>query len=370
VKVARAIGGAAACAVTLACAGAAHAHQASATYATLSRGSDPASARYEIRIASRDLYEVIGLESDRDATDAEIEAGRARLIDHVNHHVAFEADGAPCRETAVSADVVHDGGRFARVAIDVLCPAPIHELALEYDLFFDIDPQHVGYVRVDGSAVAAQLTAPDDTRLVWRVGGEPPGGLLDFVVAGVHHILEGLDHILFLLSLLLVAVVGRRGRASLLYTVGIVSSFTVAHSMTLIAAALGWIQLPSRLVESVIAASIVLVAVENAIRPDPPHRRVITFVFGLMHGLGFAAMLRPLLPPGDVVLPLLAFNVGVEIGQLGIVVVALPLLHGAARALGAGRYRRAVLPAGAIVFGGLGAIWLVERAFDIRILGL
>ena len=349
---------------------AARAHQASATYATLTLGEDPATARYEIRLASRDLFEALALESDRDATDAEIASGRDRLLAYVGDRVEFEADGATCRETPVSADAVEDGGRFGRVVLVVTCPEPIVELALEYGLFYDLDPQHTGYLKVGGSDVATELTAPDDTRLVWRVGEEPPGSVIAYVPSGVRHILEGPDHILFLLSLLLVAVVGRRAREAAIYTVGIVTSFTVAHSITLIAAALGWIELPSRLVESVIAASIVLVAVENVVRADPPRRRLVTFAFGLLHGLGFASVLRPLLPPEDVVLPLLAFNVGVELGQLGIVLVALPLLHLAARALGEPRYRRIVLPGGAVLFGGLGAIWFIERAFDVVLLGL
>jgi hypothetical protein len=159
-------------------------------------------------------------------------------------------------------------------------------------------------------------------------------------------------------------------RQAISYTGGIVTSFTIAHSFTLIGAALGWFELPSRLVESCIAASIVFVAIDNAIRLDPPRRYIVTFCFGLMHGLGFASMLRPLLPPTQVVLPLLAFNVGVELGQLGIVLVAMPILYGAIRALGAERYRRVVLPLGAVVLGGLGLIWLLERSLAIKILGL
>ncbi|HEU5057473.1 MAG TPA: HupE/UreJ family protein, partial [Kofleriaceae bacterium] len=205
-------------------------------------------------------------------------------------------------------------------------------------------------------------------------------GLGGFVVSGVEHILYGLDHILFLLSLLLMAVVVRTGggegvavrpvRQAMAYTGWIVTSFTVAHSVTLIGAALGWFELPGRLVESLIAASIVFVAVDNAVRLDPPRRTLVTFTFGLVHGLGFASMLRPLLPPSEVVLPLLAFNVGVELGQLGLVVVAMPILYAAVRALGPARYRRVVLPLGAVVLGGLGLIWLVERAFEITVLGL
>ncbi|HLU65122.1 MAG TPA: HupE/UreJ family protein [Kofleriaceae bacterium] len=357
--------------------GAARAHQSSATFARLEATDDPARLRYEIKIAARDLYEALALESDREATAGEIRAGGARLHAYLAERIAFEADGRPCRTEPAAAEPIDEGQRMARLELAVVCPAPIREVALEYDLFFDLDPRHIGFVEVAGTT--AQLTAPDDTRLVWQVGGEPPGGLGGFLISGVEHILYGLDHILFLISLLLMAVVMRRDageaaprplRQAIGYTAAIVTSFTVAHSVTLIGAALGWFELPGRLVESVIAASIALVAVDNAVRLDPPHRALVTFGFGLIHGLGFASMLRPLLPPEDVVLPLLAFNVGVELGQLALVALALPLLAALVRVAGAGAYRRLVLPGGAIALGGLGVVWLIERAFEVTILGL
>ena len=355
----------------------ARAHQASATFSHLEATDDPARVRYQIRIAARDLYEALALESDRPATAAEIRERSGRLLAYLGERISFEADGAPCRTEPVAVEPVEEAQRFARVELAVICPRAIGELALEYGLFHDLDPQHVGYVRVAGGT--AQLTAPDDTRLVWQVGEPVPVGLGGFLVSGVEHIVFGLDHILFLLSLLLVAVVvrqdgGRTGvrplRAALVYTGAIVTSFTVAHSITLVGAALGWFELPGRLVESVIAASIVVVAIDNAVRIDPPHRTLVTFGFGLVHGLGFASMLRPLLPPDEVVLPLLMFNLGVELGQIAVVLVVMPLLYGAVRWAGAERYRRVVLPAGAVALGGLGAIWLVERAFDVVLLGL
>src|SRR5207249_3710819 len=126
------------------------------------------------------------------------------------------------------------------------------------------------------------------------------------------------------------------------YVLGVVTAFTVAHSMTLILSALDVIELPSRFVESAIAASIVYVSLENLAPREPRYRWPIAFLFGLVHGLGFAAMLRPILPAGGVIAPLLAFNVGVELGQLSIVVAILPLLLRAARANPLG-YRRIVV---------------------------
>jgi len=368
---------AAALAVVALGAGAAEAHQASATFSRIETTADPARLRFEIRIAARDLYEVLALEDEREASADEIRRGQGDIMGYVTDRLEWDADGVDCRMEPARVEPFEQGQRFARAELTVICPAPIHTIGLEYDLFFDLDRRHIGFVSIGRGTF--QLTK-SDPRLEWDVGGKVQSGLGGFAVSGVWHILDGLDHILFLMSLLLMAVVMKTGgaegvairpvRQAISYTGGIVTSFTVAHSFTLIGAGLGWFELPSRLVESCIAASIVFVAVDNAVRLDPPRRYVVTFCFGLMHGLGFASMLRPLLPPSQVVLPLLAFNVGVELGQLGLVLLAMPLLYGAVRALGAARYRRVVLPAGAVVLGGLGFIWLLERALAIKILGL
>ena len=354
------------------------AHQGSATYAELSATERADHVSYRLRIPARDLGEALELGADRVATARDIRGRTTTLFDYVDDRIEFSADGRACVTVPNHIDTWRDGGQlFAQLDIGVTCPAAIGELVLEYDLFFDLDPQHIGFVTVAGSTV--QLEAPDDTRLVWTIGSAPGGGFGQFLVSGIEHIVFGLDHVLFLLGLLLVAVVARPGpnqlrarrpREALAYAALLVSSFTVAHSVTLIAAALGWINLPSRLVETVIAASIVFVAIDNVIRVDPPHRYLVTFVFGLVHGLGFASMLRPLLPDEAVVVPLFAFNLGVEVGQLALVAIGLPLLLLACRAAGIERYRRVVLPLLALALAALGTIWLVERAFEVELLGL
>ena len=138
----------------------------------------------------------------------------------------------------------------------------------------------------------------------------------------------------------------------------------------MIAASLGWLSLPSRLVESLIAFSILYTAIEDIVRPDVRWRFVLTFGFGLVHGLGFASVLQEMLPPDHVIAPLLGFNLGVEIGQLVIVVIALPLAWLVARELGAERYRRRVLPALAIVIAIVAVKWLIERVFGLSLGGV
>jgi hypothetical protein len=202
----------------------------------------------------------------------------------------------------------------------------------------------------------------------------PPSTLLAYVRTGVDHIFGGRDHVAFILALLLVVLLARdpggdwRQKplpAALRTTAGIVTAFTVAHSLTLIAASLGWVRLPSRLVECLIAVSIVYTAIEDIVRPDVRWRFALTFGFGLVHGLGFASVLARLLPPHDVVVPLLAFNVGVELGQLAIVALVLPLLLVGARRSASG-YRRVVVVGGSALIGLFGMLWLVDRVFDVK----
>jgi hydrogenase/urease accessory protein HupE len=354
-------------AVAVAAPSPAAAHQSSFTYGRLAVDGDQ--VRYRLELKSTDLYEALGLDRDRDASAVEIRAGTDQLYGYVEERVSLELPG-PCRGAREPVAITGGRDRFAALAWSYHCDRPVAELALDYRLFFDLDPRHIGLLHVDGETVQLQA---DAERFEWRIGGAIESRL-GFVASGIDHIVFGLDHILFLVSLLIMVVITRseRGgwklrpmREGFVYTAAIVTSFTVAHSVTLIAAALGWIDLPGRLVESVIAASIIYIAVENAVRPDPPRRYLLTFAFGLIHGLGFAAMLRPLLPPSDLVAPLLLFNVGVELGQLAVVLALLPLLYGLARLIGPPRYRRWILGGGAIVLGAMGTIWLIQRALDL-----
>jgi hypothetical protein len=180
------------------------------------------------------------------------------------------------------------------------------------------------------------------------------------------------------LALLLVVMLARGSTSwelrplsrTLRSTAMVITAFTVAHSVSLIAASLGWIELPSRFVESAIALSIAYTAAEDVLHPDVRWRFALTFAFGLVHGLGFASTLAVMLPPHDVVAPLLLFNLGVEIGQLTIVLVALPALYAFAQTIGAERYRRVAMPVLAIAVFVFGLLLLIERAAGVPILGM
>jgi len=189
-------------------------------------------------------------------------------------------------------------------------------------------------------------------RSAWRVAW-------DYTVLGVDHILSGIDHLLFVLALLLIV----KGMRTLLITI---TSFTLAHSITLAAATLGWLWVPGPPVEAVIALSILFLASElvkvnrgqQSLTANFPW--LVAFTFGLLHGFGFAGALSQVgLPQNEIPLALLMFNVGVELGQLMFIVVMLVLI----RALHKIRYNWSQwtyqLPAYAI--GSMAAFWFVER---------
>ena len=237
----------------------------------------------------------------------------------------------------------------------------------DFTKFFAVDQKHVAFVHVEPSGASTYVGASAPT-LSLR---ESPS-LLAWVHGGIDHIVawDGRDHISFVLALLLVVMLVRDGTKwgirplvpTLRSTATVITAFTIAHSLSLISAALGWVHLPSRLVESLIAVSIAYTAAENIIKPDVRWRYMLTFGFGLVHGLGFASTLAVQLPPKDVVVPLLCFNVGVEIGQLVIVLVALPAFFVVAQRLGAETYRKRFMPlvSGAIFIAGV--VWVVKRA--------
>lgn len=182
---------------------------------------------------------------------------------------------------------------------------------------------------------------------------------LDFLSLGVKHILIGYDHLLFLFSLLIVT-------RSVLATLKIITCFTIAHSITLALATFDLVRIPGAVVEPLIAASIIFVAIENLVRGDQPKgRMLLVFAFGLIHGLGFASVLRELgvgTTGTGVAMPLLSFNLGVELGQLLVAALLVPLIrmfH--ERPLFAKRW----VPACSILAALAGAFWLIQRVcFD------
>jgi hypothetical protein len=409
----------------------AQAHKASDAYLTLN--VDGANVDARIDVALRDLDRDLDLDTDADdrLSWKEVRTRWADIAALTRDGIRLSADGARCTPDAASTPLTdanapaltrHSDGTYAVLRTQWHCAAPVQALSVEYALFAKTDPTHRGIARVArasddasqlavlspgtgwhrfrlpplptpvaASSVAAVVDAPATATVaapaaqVDAVADEAPtSSFLGFVREGVHHILIGYDHILFLLSLLLPAVWIRGAvtdprtgvtrtrwvpsgnlRLALTNVLKVVTAFTVAHSITLALSVLDIVNPPSRWVESIIAASVVLAALNNLWPLISEARWKLTFVFGLVHGFGFASALKDAgLAKGALAGPLIGFNLGVEIGQLCIVALVLPL----AWSLRGTRSYRGAFAGGSLVIATIAGLWLVQRAFDLSLI--
>jgi hypothetical protein len=354
------------------------AHKPSDSYLTLKVAEDRISGQWDI--ALRDIDFAIGLDADGDGniTWGEVRARHADIAAYALARLTIEGDGARCAVVPGEQLVdQHTDGAYTVIALEVNCPKPPAELALSYRLFADLDPQHRGLLNLEARGVSrtAVLGPHAPTQRFDLASASRLDQFLAYAREGVWHIWIGYDHILFLLSLLLPAVlVWQRGgwqpaerlRDGLVDVLKIVTSFTVAHSITLSLATLGIVSLPSRWVESAIAASVVLAALNNIVPVFRGRRWTVAFGFGLIHGFGFASVLADLgLPQNALLLALVGFNVGVEAGQLAIVSVFLPLAFALRRTV---LYRRWIFTSGSVLIALIAGMWLAERVLQFKVL--
>lgn len=309
------------------------------------------------------LFPAIDTNGDKtiDAAELAVAAGPTGVLREVPRKIAVRSSEGACKPGLASAKLEEEDG----VSLDIQhdCPAPIATVTIGLDLLKDLAPghRHVGVVSGLGAPRDFIAFAKEPSVTVTGAQGastdapkhrtETFGG---FFHLGIEHILTGYDHLLFLFALLLV---GGRWRQLL----GVVTAFTVAHSITLGLAALNVFALSPRIVEPAIALSIVYVGVENFFVKTPDRRWLLTFPFGLVHGFGFAGALSEIaLPRPQVPSALLAFNLGVESGQLAVVAVVLPLVLFL-------RKKTWFLDYGVKAASGLvviaGVIWFVQRVF-------
>jgi tetratricopeptide (TPR) repeat protein len=266
-------------------------------------------------------------------------------------------------------------GRYAIVRFTPHCPMPLDALSIEYRLFFDVDPLHRGLLRLEyrDRTHTGIFTPHRPAQRMQLVEVRPWHQFLEYVIEGIWHIWIGFDHILFLIALLLPAVLRRQGqhwepvanfRDAMVRVLQIVTAFTVAHSLTLGVAVLDLVTPPPRFVESLIALSVMVAALNNLYPIIPAQRMVaLTFGFGLIHGFGFASVLQDLgLPREALVRSLLGFNVGVEIGQMAVVGIALPFAYALRRQW---VYPRVTLTCGSMATASIATLWFIERAFDL-----
>lgn len=297
-----------------------------------------------LTFARPELGALVGLEPEQVSDPAYAEEVAGKVL----ASLSLSADGADCRLGAPTVAPVENDGVAIRAPLD--CPSG-QERTYNADILAHLGPGHRHYVEVNGQPEAVlDASAPRVSFGVTPARGEV---FQRFLQLGLEHILTGYDHLAFLAGLLLGA---RNLRAMLL----IITSFTLAHSITLSAAALGWIALPAAVVEPAIAASIVWVGVENFLKPNDKRYR-LTFALGLIHGFGFAGLLGDLgLPKDGLILALVSFNLGIEVGQGAIAALILPLLLYLRRYAW---FERRVLPLGSALVAIAGLVWFIQRVW-------
>jgi HupE / UreJ protein len=371
----------------------AFAHKASDSYLTLERNGNEIRGQWDI--ALRDLDVAIGVDSNNDGVLQwqEVKAKHNEIAGYALSRLTLTANELPCRLNVTEQLLDrHTDGAYSVLRLKGRCEANAGTLKVDYRLLFDIDAQHRGLLKLtelnelaNNEQTTSAIFSVEKPTLEFAqnacTGKSIANTLPGFVADGIKHIAIGFDHILFLIALLLPAVMIRNGRKwqpvttlpkAVIGVASIVTAFTVAHSITLSLATLGIVSVPSRWVESLIAASVAITAIDNVVPCFPKflqqRRWLVAFAFGLIHGFGFASVLQELnLPRTDLVLSLIGFNVGVEIGQLALVAMVLPVIY-MLRTRAA--YPRFAVTGGSLLIFVVASGWFLERALHLEFMPL
>ncbi|HBX42064.1 MAG TPA: hypothetical protein DEG64_17690 [Marinobacter adhaerens] len=349
------------------------AHKASDSFLYLDNG--PTELRIDVALRDLALLTSIDRNGDRQVSGQELRQARPEITRTVESALTFSNSSGNCNLAGKKWGISeHSDGFYSAARYAIQCPDGEPPRALEYNLLFEQDALHRGLVSLDHDDQTRLAVLGPDSRTLDLAGSDTPGYFdvfTTFVYEGVIHLLIGLDHILFLLVLVIPATLStaknqassgqsRALRGRLLELAGIITAFTVAHSITLALAALDIVSLPIAWVETVIALSIGLAAL-NVAWPILGHKTwKLAFGFGLVHGFGFASVLGDLTSGvSGLAVALAGFNLGVELGQLALLVVGFPVLY----YLGKKRvYQKGAVPVMLAATGAISLFWVVQRA--------
>ena len=345
--------------LTLCALPAAMAHETTRSYVTLSRDGTEVTAQF--RIAFRDIEVAVWMDENLDGmiTWGETKQRLEAIAAYVGAAFLLDAGGA-CTLSQTAADASSTGGiDYLDLDFKGVCPDAIAPLKVVSRLFTEIDPDHRMFLTASaGSATTTTLLSASNPEVT--VSGETGGLLMSFFSyfkSGVDHLMGGADHLVFLLVLMLPAVgSGLNGRKAALGVIAALTGFTLAHALTLTAAATDLLRPPSTIIEILIALSIVITAIDN-IRPFiPAPRAAVAAFFGIIHGFGFASALGVLQLSGSgLAVALVGFNLGIEAAQIAVVLIVLPILYLA------GKGRLMVL-LGSLAAVAVGLYWVWQRA--------
>ncbi len=341
----------------------AHAHQVNLTTARIVLGPG-GTVSVDVALKGSDVDRATGTAIFNEQTGLVDPERLGRSTGPISDYVAglvvvMGADATPCATPHRPAVVPDGDGVIVRQTFS--CKAVRGDLVYRSKVLLDVEPsaRQVVLIGTSEDAPQALLDAGHTDVVLTAAAPSLVLALRQYLATGVEHIFLGYDHVAFLVAVVLWAT-------RLWPVIKIVTAFTIAHSITLSLAALDVVVIPSEIVEPAIAASIVFVALENFFSRNVDRRWIVTFVFGLVHGFGFAGALQEFgLPRGAIVPALATFNIGVEIGQIAIVLIVVPVLIGLDRLLAADG--AAPVRASALVYAlsgtitVLGSYWLLSR---------
>jgi len=352
--------------------GSAWGHQTSDSYLHLTIQDNRMLGQWDIAI--RDLQAAISLDDNYDSqvTWQELLNHKSQLTNVLYSKLRLRQDRQLC--PAIFDKLMideHSDGMYAVLLFSFHCEHSIVEFMLDYDFLFEVDALHKGLLSFTNNNQQITYVFSENQRQfnftgqaysVWQE-------FVQYVRQGIWHIWIGYDHILFLIGLLLPSVWRRSGnklravnsaKHAILDVVKLVTAFTLAHSITLLLAVLNIVSIPAIIIETLIALSVIIVALNNIYPFIDKQKWRLAFGFGLVHGFGFANVLTDLgLENDSLLVSLLSFNVGVELGQLSIVLVLLPLMY-ALRSNNV--YKHIVYPASSVLMAIIGGVWLFDRA--------
>lgn len=342
------------------------AHQPSDSYMLLDVKGQDIQVRWHV--ALRDLNHIFMLDADGDhkVTWGEFSDRSGEVDKMLRAALSVQNDKVGCAPQPVQFQVEQmSSGAFIVANFVIRCSRPIANLNLHYDFLFEFDPSHRGIAKLTEGDTHHPIIFTDDQRgKTLRIGTHSVGGYaLQYLELGIEHILSGMDHVLFILGLILGSMNASRLEIKRLMLAA--SVFTIAHCTTLVLSAIGYFSPSAQIVEPLIALSIVFVAVNNIVKWITRWELVLVFPFGLFHGLGFSSTLDIVhLPLGEKLWSLLAFNVGIEIGQLLVVATVVPLIFMALTKIRSST----IVVCCSSVMAVLSFLWFLERLFNFQFL--
>ena len=356
----------------------ANAHKSSDSYLLLDITDRLINIQWDI--ALRDLENAIGLDQNSDGKISwkELKQKHNTINQYAFSRLMISNNNSPCKmminENRVNN---HSDGAYSVIYFTATCVEKPDNIMLDYNLLFDLDSQHRGLVKISHKQQTRSfIMSPEDHLISSPLLTSNWQQFLNFIREGIFHILAGFDHILFLISILLPAVLYRTNsqwvpqnnfKSSFIDASKIVSAFTLAHSVTLGLAVFNIITLPSTFIESAIALSVIIVAINNLYPVINSKRWLIALVFGLIHGFGFANVLQAINTNSSATaLSLFGFNLGVELGQLLIISLFLPIAY---LLRGQWVYQKLIVQTGSVLIILTSLVWLSERSLNIDLVG-